>query len=139
MLHIIPIQSKDEQKALAALFGESFDERALAYLAVEESEQGQKPLGFCQFALGESAEVLCLREAKDSDDGEAMMILARTAFAFVHRIGIEEVAAPKAAIDEKLARALGMRNDGYMWRLDLMRYFAVPCAERAKLNTEDVK
>ena len=140
MLHIIPIQSKDEQRSLAEAFGERYDERALAYLAAEEADCGEsRAIGFVQFTLGERADVLCLREAKDSNDAEAMMILARAAFSFVHRIGVGEVAAAKGAIDEKLARTLGMTDDGEAWSLDLARYFALPCAERAKLNTEDAK
>lgn len=141
MLHIIPIQTKDEQKALAEAFGERFDERALAYLAVEEGENGErKPLGFMQFLLGEDgADVLCLREAADSDDLEAMMILARAAFSFIHRIGLREIVAPKTAVDEKLARALSLSDCGDCWRLDLLRYFAMPCDERAKQNSEAAK
>ena len=141
MLHIIPIQTKDEQKALAEAFGDRFDERALAYLAVEEGESGErKPRGFMQFLLGEDgADVLCLREAADSDDLEAMMILARAAFSFVHRVGIGEVCAEKDAVDAALAAALGMKDEDGGWRLDLVRYFATPCAERAKQNTEAAK
>ena len=140
MLHIIPIQSKNEQRSLAEAFGERYDESALAYLAAEEADGGEsRAIGFMQFTLGERADVLCLREAKDSDDAEAMMILARAAFSFVHRVGIEKVAAPKDAIDERLARALGMTGGSEEWSLDLARYFAMPCAERAKLNTEDAK
>lgn len=141
MLHIIPIQSKDEQKTLAGAFGESYDERALAYLAADEDESGEsKPIGFMQFTLGcASAEALCIREAKDSDDLEGMIILARSAFSFIHRIGLREVTAKKEALDEKLARALGMKDSGDTWRLDLLKYFAMPCEERARQNTEAAK
>ena len=136
MLHIIPIQSKDEQRSLAEAFGERFDERALAYLAADESDEGdRKPIGFMQFILGcDSAEALCLREAVDSDDLEAMMILARAAFSFIHRIGLQSVTVKKSAVSERLAAALRLTDCGDVWRLDLMRYFAAPCGERAAQN-----
>ena len=137
MLHIIPIQSKDEQRELAAKFGETFEDRAFAYLAVEEDETGKRlPLGFMQFTLGcDSAEVICLREAKGTDDKEAMMILARSAFSFIHRIGLGSVGVKKNAINESIAKALCMKDSGDLWRLDLMRYFAMPCGERTAQNT----
>ena len=136
MLHIIPIQSKDEQRRVAETFGESFDERAFAYLAVEEGEDGErKPLGFMQFTLGcASAEVLCLREAAGCDDLEAMIILARAAFSFIHRIGLASVSMKKSAVGDRLADALCLTGSGDVLRLDLMRYFAAPCGERAAQN-----
>ena len=136
MLHIIPIQSKDEQRALAGSFGERFDERALAYLAVEEDENDdQTPLGFMQFTLGEDdAEVLCLREAEGTDDLEAMQILARAAFSFIHRIGLASVSMKKSAVSKKVAKALHPQDGGDVFRLDLIRYFAMPCEERAAQN-----
>lgn len=140
MLHIIPVQSKDEQKALAESFGEPFEERALAYLAAEQDEnEEKKPLGFMQFTLGERAEVLCIREAKGSDDLEAMMITARAAFSFIHRVGINEVFAKKGTLSEKLALALGLVDAGDAWKLDLFAYFTMPCSERSKLNAEGAK
>ena len=135
MLHIIPIQSKDEQRSLAEEFGERFDERSFAYLAVDEDGGGKKPLGFMQFTLGcSSAEVICLREAKGSDDLEAMLILARAAFSFIHRIGLTAVSMKKSAVSERVAAALRLSDEGDTLRLDLMRYFAAPCAERAAQN-----
>ena len=140
MLHIIPIQSKDEQRALAEAFGERYDEQAFAYLAVEEGESERRALGFMQFTLGtDSAEVLCIREADGEDDLEAMMILARSAFSFIHRIGLRTVSAQKGAISDRLAAALALEDDGGVRRLDLIRYFAMPCGERARQNTEAAK
>ena len=137
MLHIIPVQSKSEQRTLAESFGECFDERAFAYLAVEEDETLQTPLGFMQFTLGdECAEVLCLRETHGVDDTEAMLILARAAFSFIHRVGIAAVIANKNALDPRLAAALSLEDTGGTWRLDLDRYFALPCEARQHRNTE---
>ena len=137
MLHIIPVQSKEEQRSLAEAFGERFDDRAFAYLAVDESDDGErKPIGFTQFTLGcDSAEVLCLAEAADSDDIEAMMILARAEFSFIHRIGLRYVSVKKSAVGKRLAEALRLNDAGEVWRLDLMRYFAAPCGERTAQNT----
>lgn len=135
MLHIIPMQSKIEQEAAAGRFGESFCERALAYLAVDENEAGQitAELGFMQFTLGdEAAEVLCLREAEGADDPEAMQILARAAFSFIHRIGLTLVRVPKGAADESLMKALRMSDRGDFWELNISAYFAMKCEDRIR-------
>lgn len=135
MLHIIPIQSKDEQKALAENFGESFSDAAFAYLAVDEDESGKIAafIGFMQFTLGkDAAEVLCLREATDSHDLEAMQILARAAFSFVHRVGLRFVRVPKEAAGGELMAALRMKDCTDFWELDIDGYFAMKCEERVK-------
>ncbi len=135
MLHIIPIQSKDEQKALAERIGESFSDAAFAYLAVDEDERGEITaiIGFMQFTLGEeAAEVLCLREFPGSHDTEAMQILARAAFSFIHRVGLSIVRVPKGAADEELMTALRMRDLTDFWELDIAGYFAMKCEDRLK-------
>lgn len=135
MLHIIPIQSKKEQKAIAEKLGESFSERAFSYLAVDEDEDGEvtSVIGFMQFTLGDdAAQVLCLREAAGSDDLEAMQILARTAFSFIHRIGLTTVQVPKDASDERLMSALRMEDCGDFWELNIAGYFAMKCEDRVK-------
>ena len=139
MLHIIPIQSKDDQKALAEAFSERFDERAFAYLAAEEDERGEREaIGFMQFTLGEDeATVLCLREAPGCDDPEAMQILARAAFSFIHRVGVRYVAVPDGRASDKLTAALRMTDSGDGRKtLDLSHYFALPCDARAAINEQ---
>lgn len=135
MLHIIPIQSKDEQKALAERLGESFSENAFAYLAVDENESGEITalIGFMQFTLGEeAAQVLCLREISGNHDLEAMQILARAAFSFIHRVGLTVVRVPKGAAGEELMAALRMHDLTDFWELDIAAYFAMKCEDRVK-------
>lgn len=135
MLHIIPIQSKDEQRRLADGLGERFSPAAFAYLAVDEDERGEilSLIGFMQFVLGEdAAQVICLRQAPDSHDLEAMQILARAAFSFIHRVGLRFVRVPKGAADAELMSALRMQDRTDFWELDISAYFAMKCEERVK-------
>lgn len=135
MLHIIPIQSKNEQQVLAERLGESFCQEAFAYLAVDENESGDivSLIGFMQFTLGdEAAQVICLREFPESHDIEAMQILARAAFSFIHRVGLNLVRVPKSGTDEELMAALRMREREDFWELDIAAYFAMKCEDRVK-------
>lgn len=133
MLHIIPIQTKEEQHALADRFGVTYDERAFAYLAVEEDENGgiNSAIGFMEFTVGEDrADVIAVKSAPGIDDPEAMQILSRAAFAFIHRIGVREVFIPEGCADESLMDALRLEKTDKGRRLDLVRFFATKCTER---------
>lgn len=133
MLHIIPIQYKSRQEEFAKIFSVSYEARAFAYVAVDDEIDGKvnSLIGFMQFTVCDGyAEVVSLTPFEDVEDDEAMQIMARTAFAFVHRIGTPEIRVPKSACGEGLMKLLRMEDRGDVWVLDLAKYFAAKCSDR---------
>lgn len=133
MLHIIPVQDKGRQEEFAKIFSVGYDARAFAYVAVDDSIDGKvnSLIGFMQFTLCDGyANVVSLTPFEGVEDDEAMQIMARAAFAFIHRIGTPEVRVPKDACGEGLMKLLRTEDRRDAWVLDLEKYFAAKCSDR---------
>ena len=113
MFKISPIQSPEIQKKCAAACGTKYKEGAFAY-TMNDAESGSL-MGFSQFEINEDGGLLYdLRPAIGYDDFEAMFILGRSTMNFIDLCGAHTLSARSDSADEKLLRAIGLkqRDDG---------------------------
>ena len=108
MFKISPIQSKDEQIAVAEACGSSYKDGAFGY-AMRNSETGAL-MGFSQFEINSDGGLLLdLRPAVNDDDYEAMFILGRATMNFIDMCGTHFLKAFSSSGDNTLLRAIGLR------------------------------
>lgn len=133
MLHIIPIQDKKMQSALCDHFEVAYDPRSFAYIAEDCSESGEiiSHIGFMQFSVNDTfSEVSAFVCEKGTYDIEAMQIMARAAFSFVHRLSVFSVRIPKSAVKKEIAEALRLDESEDFWSIDVKHYYESRCGER---------
>lgn len=133
MLHVIPIQDKNEQKALCDHFNTSFDMRSFAYLAAEcdNNDSITSVIGFMQFSVNDSyAQVSSFTYENGCTDSEAMQIMARTAFSFIYRLGVPEVRISKGVFDGETCALLFPCDMGEYRFIDVKKFYESRCGDR---------
>ena len=123
MFKISPIQSPEEQKAVAKACGSEYKNGAFGY-AMRDSNTGEL-MGFSQFEItAEGGRLLDLRPAKNLDDYEAMFILGRATMNFIDLCGSHTLSATSEAGDDTLLRAIGLRTtDNNEYFCDMTGFF----------------
>ncbi|MGM9666356.1 MAG: hypothetical protein ACI3XX_07455 [Eubacteriales bacterium] len=130
MLTVKPIQTKEEQKELAAICNVQFDNSSFAYRADEDDGL----IGICQFAFENNmGYIKNLAYAPERNDTEAMIIMLRTAMNFTFRCGIEKSCILADATSEELASLSGYKKgeDGNFY-IDLKLFYDSPCKYQGK-------
>ncbi|MBQ8510714.1 MAG: hypothetical protein IJ493_12485 [Clostridia bacterium] len=123
MLIIRPIQDKSYQEQLCADCGVSYDPDCLAYFA----EVDGKPVGICQFRMGETASIRDLRPVLGTDDWDAMFIMGRQTMNFIDLHGVH-AATFDGEGEESFILYLGFhKNDEGRWYVNLEGFFDSPC------------
>ena len=126
MFTSIPIQSKDEQKALCARLGAEFHIGDMAYaVQIDGKEAGIVTF----FIKGQNGYLRQIRFYPDMRDFEVMFICGRAAMEFMDRVGAYNgyFLSPDEN-DERLTRALGYKKgeDG-SWYLNTTGFFEEHC------------
>ena len=126
MFTSIPIQSKDEQKALCERLGAEYHARDMAYRVCIDGVEAGIVTFFIDGKKG------CLRQIvfyPDMQDFEVMFICGRAAMEFIDRVGAHDgcFLSPDPA-NERLTKALGYKkqSDG-RWYLDTTDFFEEHC------------
>ena len=108
MFKITPIQSVDEQIAVAKHCGTEYREGAFAY-AMIDADSGEL-MGFSQFeVLDGYGYIADIKERFGKSDFEAMIILGRSTMSFLDMIGVNKLRAPLDAGDESLMKRIGFK------------------------------
>ncbi len=122
MLLIQPIPTKKEQQELCLRCGVTFDPDMLAYRAVDDGVF----VGICQFIIRDDKGILRdLKNAKDSNDRDALFIMGRQTLNFIDLCGIHQAEYRGLEPDDALLRRIGfhLSEDGSVWRMDLTGFF----------------
>lgn len=128
MLEVIPIQTKDEQEALAARVGAEYLPEALAYRA----NAGGEFVGMCQFRLDKGGgHMLTLDSLPGNEDLQPMFVMGRAALNFMELCGAETAYYEAPMHDRVLVGAIGFREDpdGRL-SVDLKGFFDHPCQHK---------
>ena len=123
MFKITPIQSVDEQIAVAKRCGTEYREGAFAY-AMIDADSGEL-MGFSQFEITDNGgHLIDLRPIGKEDDYEAMFILGRATMNFIDLCGTHVLYADISSGDNTLLRAIGLRHtdDGSLF-CDMTGFF----------------
>ena len=123
MFKITPIQSVDEQIAVAKRCGTEYREGAFAY-AMIDADSGEL-MGFSQFEITDNGgHLIDLRPIGKEDDYEAMFILGRATMNFIDLCGTHILYADVSSGDNTLLRAIGLRptDDGSLF-CDMTGFF----------------
>ena len=123
MFKITPIQSVDEQIAVAKHCGTEYREGAFAY-AMIDADSGEL-MGFSQFEITDNGgHLIDLRPIGKEDDYEAMFILGRATMNFIDLCGTHVLYADVSSGDNTLLRAIGLRptDDGSLF-CDMTGFF----------------
>lgn len=123
MFKITPIQSVDEQIAIAKRCGAEYREGAFAY-AMIDADSGEL-MGFSQFEITDNGgHLIDLRPIGKEDDYEAMFILGRATMNFIDLCGTHVLYADVSSGDNTLLRAIGLRptDDGSLF-CDMTGFF----------------
>ncbi|MBR5460220.1 MAG: hypothetical protein IKV53_05075 [Clostridia bacterium] len=126
MLVANPIQNKDEQKTICELCGIPFRPEAFAY---SQRENG-KVIAAAQFDISLDGGILLDIQMKEGleDDIEALFILGRAVLNFLDLSEIKICTFPvKNEHDKKMAKMLGFKEDGEIWKADLNGMFSGKC------------
>ncbi len=124
MFKISPIQSAELQRECARKCNAEYKEGAFAY-AMNASDTDEL-MGFSQFEINSEGGILLdLRPSGAySDDYEAMFILGRATMNFIDMCGAHTLRANKAAGDETLLRAIGLKpTDNNNYFCDMTGFF----------------
>lgn len=126
MFKISPIQTKEEQKKCAEITGAQYIESCFAY-SMRDSGSGEL-MGFSQFDIsGGCGHLYDLRPIPNSDDFEAMFILARATMSFIDTCGAHVCTAPITAGDPALMRAVGFKEEDGKYFADMTHFFDGSC------------
>lgn len=123
MFKITPIQSVDEQIAVAKRCNTEYSDGAFAYAMIDQ-ESGEL-MGFSQFEITDKGgHLIDLRSIGKDDDYEAMFILGRATMNFIDLCGTHTLYADVSAGDNTLLRAIGLRptEDGALF-CDMTGFF----------------
>lgn len=128
MLEVIPIQTKEEQEALAARVGAQYLPDALAYRA----NAGGEFVGMCQFRLDSAGgHMLTLDFLPGNEDLQPMFVMGRAALNFMDLCGAETAYYEAPLIDRVLVGAIGFReNDEGKLAVNLKGFFDHPCQHK---------
>ena len=129
MLHIRPVQNKDEQEKLCALCAVEYNPDAMAYAAFDD----EIFLGVSQFRIrGESGEIYHLRNAIGIDDLEALIIMGRATLNFIDLCDIHSAVIFER--EKKIHTILGAKERDGAYIIDLAGYFDSPCKNKKNAN-----
>lgn len=125
MLKVLPIQSKEEQKAAAAACKINYKDDALAYIATVDDVF----VGMCQFKLTKDyGAVYDIALLPGKDDFEAMFVMGRAALNFIDLCGVHYAKYISDTIDNGLLSAIGFeKNADGTYAIDLTDFFKHPC------------
>lgn len=130
MLEVLPIQTKEEQKNIAALCKVDFDADLMAYQAIVEKEL----CGICQFTMDQNGgRILSFASVPEKYDFEAMFVLGRATLNFIDLCGVHRAFFDAENDNETLIKAIGFRkNADGRWEMDLTDFFKEPCKHSPK-------
>ena len=131
MFKIIPVQSKEEQKRIAALCAAEPRVELFAYVMLDV-ETGEV-MGFSQFEISaDLGYITDLKERVGYDDFEAMFILGRQTMNFIDTCGAHKCKMAKDAAAPRLASAIGFKpcEDGTLFA-DMRGMFDGHCSSHA--------
>lgn len=128
MFEILPIQSKEEQKALCELCQIPFRPEMLAYRAVNEGEF----CGICQFTMdAQGGSLTDFAWIPEKYDFETLFIMGRAALNFIDLCGVHQAFFDAECKNETLVKAIGFsRNSEGRWAVDLTDFFTGTCKNR---------
>ncbi len=125
MLEVLPIQSKEEQEALAALCGIPFRTELMAYRA---SVDGQV-CGICQFTMDAAGgRIVDFAHVPNAYEFEPMFVMGRAALNFIDLCGVHRAFFDAQYDNETLIKAIGFRkNADGRYEMNLTDFFKEPC------------
>ncbi len=125
MLEVLPIQSKEEQKALCALCNVPFDADLMAYQALVDGTLK----GVCQFTMKpDGGRITHMGHATSGYEFEPMFVMGRAALNFIDLCGVHKAFWEADYDNDILVRAIGFRkNDEGRYEMDLTDFFKEPC------------
>lgn len=130
MLLVKPVIDKSVQLSLCELCGVLFNDDAYAYFAADTNEDATKInhiIGICQFSMHNGENIITdLSYAPQTEDEEAMIIMARTVMNFMYRCEVAKVYI-SSNVDEKLIQKLGFKKEDGNFELDLNEFYKSPC------------
>ncbi len=130
MLKVLPIQTKDEQKALCAECNIEFKPDLLAYAATVDGTF----VGMSQFKLTAAGGLVYdLAPVRDRFDFEAMFVLGRGTLNFIDLCGVHFARFVGVASDEqstRLLKAVGFKEEGGEYSVNLEGFFTDHCHDK---------
>ncbi|MGN1410546.1 MAG: hypothetical protein ACI4XJ_10290 [Eubacteriales bacterium] len=131
MFEVQPVRSKELQSQLAALLSCEYYSDTYAFFAGELDEDCTtitSLIALCQFTYApDKAEIKSLSFAPGCERDEAVIILVRTVMNFIYRAEIPIISIDSGAADEEFIKALGFRDNGGEWQIDLKKFYRSPC------------
>lgn len=131
MFAVKPLQDKNVQKELCALFNAEYIPDSLAYFAADLSEDTNTILGIIgilQFKMTEvNGEILTLVPAEGKEEDEAMIIMERAAMSFMWRSGIKKMTMKETAGPAIVLSRSGLPKKDGEYFVDLDVFFESPC------------
>ncbi len=129
MLEVLPIQSKEEQEALAARCGIPYRVECLAYRAQVDGVI----CGMCQFTMNQAGgSILDFAPMPDAYEFEPMFVMGRAALNFIDLCGVHRAFFDAPIENETLVKAIGFtKNADGRYEMDLTDFFKEPCKHSA--------
>ena len=116
MFKITPVNSPEEQEALARALGCEYRPMYFAYV-MNDCETGEL-MGFSQFEINSDGGYISdICEPEGKDDVEAMFILARQTMNFIDLMGMHKAYARGDGADSRLLHAVGFKTEAEDGRL----------------------
>ncbi len=125
MLEVLPIQTKEEQEALAARCGIPYRAELLAYRAQVDGAF----VGMCQFTMdADGGRILDFAALPGAYEFEPMFVMGRAALNFIDLCGIHRAYFDAECDNEVLIKAIGFsKNSDGRYEMDLTDFFKEPC------------
>ena len=130
MLKVLPIQSKDHQKACAEKCAVPYIADALAYEATVDGAL----VGICQFRVtADGGLIYDLASLPGIDDFESMFIMGRGTLNFIDLCGVHRARFVGEVKDATLLRAVGFKeNSDGVFEINLEGFFEDHCHNHKK-------
>ena len=125
MLEIYPVEDKKEQEIICKMCDQPYDADCMCYAAYVDSVLA----GACQFMIHEkSGYIKNLTNSGESDDKDALFIMARATLNFIDLCGVHAAFYKDETTDETLVKRIGFKKqDDGNWFMDLTGFFEAPC------------
>ena len=125
MLKVLPIQTKEEQKALCEACSVEFNADLLAYAAYTDG----KFAGISQFKLTDKGGLIYdIAPCKELEDFEALFVMGRGTLNFIDLAGVHYAIYMGEVRDEALLKAIGFsKTESGRFEIDLEGFFTDHC------------
>ena len=131
MFQVQPVRSRELQAEIAKALRCEYIDGTYAFFAGELSEDCKTVtslIGMCQFTFDpEEAVIKSLVWSPESENDEAIIILARAVMSFVYRAEIPMISIDGGILSTEFIKSLGFREADGEFRIDLKKFYLSPC------------